>query len=290
MRFLRYGLIGLCLLLAAPVVAVAEEGEEEGSFIQQFDNGQIDWQDGRITAVGIGAAPANAVNKAQARGMAKRAATVVARRNLLELLRGVRIDSTTTVLNHMVADDSVNSQVRGLLYNSRILDTAYMSDGSVEVTVGVGLRGRLAETLLSRSTSFETALIEPPAQEAMKETTEGVVAQPVYTGLVVDARDLGIRPALSPRIFDEEGKEVYGAAFVSREYAIKQGVAGYANNLDRALDNPRVGNNPFLAQAVAASGDMGTDLVISNDTAATVRALAAKNNFLEQCRVMIVLD
>jgi hypothetical protein len=290
MRLLRYGLIGLCLLLAAPVAAAAEEGEEEGSFIQEFDNGQIDWQVGKVTAVGIGAAPANAVNKAQARGMAKRAATVVARRNLLELLQGVRIDSTTTVLNHMVADDSVNSRVRGLLHNSRIMDTAYMSDGSVEVTVGVGLRGGLADTLLSRSTSFETALIEPPAQEAMAETTEGVVAQPVYTGLVVDARELGIRPALSPRIFDEEGKEVYGAAFASREYAIKQGVAGYANNLDRALDNPRVGNNPFLAQAVAVSGDAGADLVISNDTAATVRAVAAKNNFLEQCRVMIVLD
>ena len=286
MRFLRYGLIGLCLLLAAPVVAVAED-EEEGSFIQQFDNGQIDWRDGKVTAVGIGAAPANAVNKAQARGMAKRAATVVARRNLLELLQGVRIDSTTTVLNHMVTDDSVNSRVRGLLHNSRILDTAYMSDGSVEVTVGVSLRGGLADTLLSRTTSFETARLEPPPAE---EITEGGAAQAVYTGLVVDARELGARPALSPRILDEEGKEVYGAAFVSREYAVKQGVAGYANNLDRALDNPRVGDNPFLAQAVAVSGEAGADLVVSNDTAATVRALAAKNNFLEQCRVMIVLD
>ena len=286
MRFLRYGLIGLCLLLAAPVVAVAED-EDEGSFIQQFDNGQIDWQDGRVTAVGIGAAPANAVNKAQARGMAKRAATVVARRNLLELLQGVRIDSTTTVLNHMVADDSVNSRVRGMLHNSRILDTAYMSDGSVEVTVGVGLRGGLADTLLSRSTSFETARLEPPPAE---EIVEGEATPLVYTGLVVDARELGVRPALSPRIVDEEGKEVYGAAFASREYAIKQGVAGYANNLDRALDNPRVGDNPFLAQALAASGEAGADLVISNDTAAAVRALAARNNFLEQCRVMIVLD
>lgn len=45
------------------------------------DSGKVDWTNGVVMAVGIGAPPANAVNAAQARAMAKRAATVVAHGN-----------------------------------------------------------------------------------------------------------------------------------------------------------------------------------------------------------------
>ena len=44
-----------------------------------------------------------------------------------------------------------------------------------------------------------------------------------------------VKPALSPRILDETGIEVYGSAYVSREWAIKNGVVGYSKDITAAL-------------------------------------------------------
>ncbi|WP_457572144.1 LPP20 family lipoprotein [Desulfovulcanus sp.] len=290
---------------------------ESGSYIQTFENGKIDWQTGLVTAVGIGAPPANAVNMAQARAMALRAATVVARRNLLEIIKGVQIDSATTVENYMVTNDIIVSQVRGFLQNSQILDTAYMSDGSVEVTVGVSLRGGLANVIIPKTIPFgirikkhepePTPTVPSPPEVQEKEVSQpepevriepkDVQSQPketapkmVYTGLLVDARGLGARPAMSPKILDENGQEVYGSALVSREYAIQQGMAGYAKDVDKARQNPRVADTPYIAKAVMAKGRARTDLVIPNDVANQLRELAKNQSFLEKCKVMIVLD
>jgi len=66
-----------------------------------------------------------------------------------------------------VSDDRVQARVQGFLQNSQVVDTAYLSDGSVEVTVAVMLRGGLAETLtpskLSPSPTAAFAAREPVA-------------------------------------------------------------------------------------------------------------------------------
>ncbi|MDY7001790.1 MAG: hypothetical protein SVS15_08420 [Thermodesulfobacteriota bacterium] len=289
----------LAVLFFAGSVSAQQQmyGGGSDAFVQSFDNGGVDWQSGRVTAKGIGAPPANAVNMAQARAMAVRAATVVARRNLLEIIKGVQIDSQTTVRNYMVENDVVVNRVRGFLQNSQILDTAYMSDGSVEVTVGIGLRGGFADVVLPQSMPFKPAppmapapttpeMPAPPAPDMPAPEAAGTA----YTGLLVDARGLSARPAMSPKILDENGMEVYGSASVSREYAIQQGMAGYAKDPEKAGQNPRIAANPFMAKATAVQGKSNTDFVIGTDAANMLRDLSKTQNFMEKCRVMIVLD
>lgn len=300
------------LLLAGASVALAEEG-----FVEKHENGTVDWLTGTVRAKGIGAPPANAVNAAQARAMALRAATVIARRNLLELLRGVQIDSATTVQNYLVNDDTVVSRVNGHLDRAIIEDTAYMSDGSVEVVAKVELRGPVSRTLLPGAAATPPTPPKPPKQKpgptALQKTEQKPASRPAIpdggsvaaapsvatsiaptmdgaSGLIIDARGLGARPAMSPRIVDENGEEVYGSAFVGREYAIQQGMAGYAKDVEQAAASDRVGSAPLQVKAKAVTGQAGTDLVVSNETAAQIRAAAAGSDMLEQCRVMIVLD
>jgi len=279
------------LFFTGPVFAQQQMYGGSDGFVQNFDNGGVDWQSGRVTAKGLGATPANAANMAQARAMAVRAATVVARRNLLEIIKGVQIDSQTIVRNYMVENDVVESRVRGFLQNSQILDTAYMSDGSVEVTVGIALRGGFADVVLPQSMPFKPA---PPMAPATA-TPEMPAPMPeatgaAYTGLLVDARGLSARPAMSPKILDENGMEVYGSASVSREYAIQQGMAGYAKDTEKAARNPRIAANPFTVKATAVKGKSNTDFVIGANEANMLRDLAKTQNFMEKCKVMIVLD
>jgi uncharacterized coiled-coil protein SlyX len=113
------------------------------------DHGTIDWVGQKVTAKGIGAPPQKYYGKPQARPLALRAAITDARRNLLEVIKGVHIDSITQVHNYMVQDDTIISRVQGIVQNSSVNDKQYMSDGTVEVVVSMPLTGPLGEELIN---------------------------------------------------------------------------------------------------------------------------------------------
>jgi hypothetical protein len=244
--------------------------------------GKVDWSTGVITAVGIGAPPAQPANAAQARAMAERAAQVVAYRNLLEAVKGVRVDSTTLVENFMVTSDQIRTEVSGIIQGATIMDKKYMSDGSVEVTVGMKLSGALAEALLPKA--------PPTPPTGLTGTLAPAAPGQVYTGLIVDARGLGVRPAMAPKILNEEGKEVYGSAWVSRDYAVREGMVGYLKDPVAAQTNPRVTDRPLLVKAMKVSGDGRVDLVIANADGAMIHSSAQNLSFLEKCRVIVLVD
>lgn len=112
------------------------------------DHGTIDWVGQKVIAQGIGAPPQKYYGKPQARPLALRAAITDARRNLLEVIKGVHIDSITQVHNYMVLDDTIISRVQGIVQNSSVNDKQYMSDGTVEVVVSMPLTGPLGEELI----------------------------------------------------------------------------------------------------------------------------------------------
>ena len=249
---------------------------------QAGDKGIINYEDGYVEAIGIGAPPERYLGKPNARPMALRAAKLDAYRNILEVIKGVRVDSNTVVRDFMTESDEIRTSVEGVVRNFTVVNQDYMSDGTIEVTVRMNLSGRLSQTVLPKGPEPEPSAAPAPAPAA--PTTDSV------TGLVIDARGLAARPAMSPKIVDENGKEVYGSMQVDRQYAIQQGMTGYARDLTAAQSNPRVTSNPLSVKGIRADGPGKCDIIISNADAAKVRASAEAMNYLQKCRVMIVLD
>lgn len=303
---LRYiiaaGVMGLVLLSAGSVFC--EDTVSMSEWTQLVEkigaNGSVNWSAGYIEAVGIGAPPDRYIGKPQARPNALRAAEVVAKRNLLEITKGVRIDSSTTVKDYAVESDVINSQVEGVIKGAQVVKQEYMSDGTVEVTVRMPLFGNFSQVIMPKIMEKKPS-ITPPAATPPPAPPEPVVAAPVvpppaapaavvYTGLVVDARGMQARPAMSPKIVDESGQEVYGTIIVDREFAVQQGVSGYARDLTSAQGNARVTNNPLTVKGVKAQGAGKSDIIISNADAAALRAAVDNLAFMKKCRVMIVLD
>ncbi len=249
---------------------------------QTPSGGVIDWTNQVIREVGIASPNPNLPISAQ-RASAIEAAKTIALRNLLERVKGMYINSERTVQNYMMTDDIIRTKVEGTVRNFRVVDTRYKSDGSVEVEVEVpltGILGVFAPQLFPQGQVPGTP--QPvPAPQPMNQ---------VYTGLIVDARGLGLHPALAPKILDENNQEVYGTGQVSREYALQIGVVGYEKDLQRAKTNERVKNNPLIVKAVKVAGPLKTDVVISIQDAQRIRAAAQNLNFLQQCKVMIILD
>lgn len=350
---------GLVFTLLIAVVtmgtAVAQSGNP-GDAIETSVSGQINWTSGEVFATGIGAPPAHPVNAAQARAMAERAAFVVAIRNLLEVVKGVRVDSETVVENFMVQSDVIRTRVDGIVRGARIVKTQYMSDGSVEMLVAMPMKGALLDAIVPESFGRSSAsqmqqrmttptpqpprpaIITPspqkptepvkplppapltpekkplPAKPSLPPTatvpekkpepsTQPAPAKPApsapdesttvfkggtATGLVIDGRGLGLRPALLPKIIDSQGQELYVGQVVPRTNAVDQGVAGYAKDVNAAANNFRVTDNPAVIKGLRASGSARTDIVVSQADAQMLRQLGGKGDFLQYCRVIIV--
>jgi len=249
---------------------------------QAGDKGIINYEDGYVEAIGIGAPPERYLGKPNARPMALWAAKLDAYRNILEVIKGVRVDSNTVVRDFMTENDEIRTSVEGVVRNFTVVNQDYMSDGTIEVTVRMNLSGRLSQTVLPKGPEPEPSAAPAPAPAA--PTADSV------TGLVIDARGLAARPAMSPKIVDENGKEVYGSMQVDRQYAIQQGMTGYARDLTAAQSNPRVTSNPLSVKGIRADGPGKCDIVIIAADAAKIRANAENMSFLQKCRVMIVLD
>lgn len=266
-------------------------------------NGTVNWTTGIIEAIGIGAPPEKFFGKPQARPMALRAAQLDAYRNILEVVKGVRVSSTTLVEDYVTKSDIIRTKVDGLVKGAQIVKKEYLSDGTVEITLRMSLSGGLMLVILPEVVEVEQvekpvaatpeaqpAVPEPSATAPAPATAPTAPAKIVYTGLVVDARGIQARPAMSPKIVDENGQEVYGSMQVDREFAVQQGMSGYARELTAAQSNSRVTNNPVTIKGLRTEGPGQSNIVISNADAQTLGAAVENLTFLKQCRVMIVLD
>ena len=265
----------LCSLPSPPLLFA-------GNFVETFENGKVDWSNRIIEAVGVGRPPRNPINIAQARAIAKKAAVTEAQQNLVKTLSKVRIDSKTLVKDFVAQSSPVHTEFQGFIQHPRVVNLSYLADGAVEATVAIKLTGPFADMLLPKSIRE----IHPVKQPTPSSNQKGKA----WTGLVLDCTGLKISPALVPRILDEDGTEVYGPRYVNRKYAVLKGMAGYISDLEAAPKNPRVGNRPVTMKAIRTAKSGPSDIVISNSDADTIRRDPKNLRFLQECRVMIVLD
>lgn len=300
-NFLIAGLIIGVLFVASAAYSQDSIGAKEWSAVveQIGAKGKVNWSGGYIEATGIGAPPERFYGKPQARPMALRAAQVDAYRNLLEVVQGVRVDSETEVKDFTVASDTIRAKVEGLVKGAQLVKRDYLSDGTVEVTLRMPLYGdssigNVVMPLPAPVKGETPPAAAPPPAEPQVATPAGptppAAAPEVYTGLVVDARGIQLRPTMKPKILDDAGKEVYGYMMVDQTYANQQGISSYSKDLAAAQANPRVTNNPLTVKALRSEGPTKGDVVISAADAAKVGASAENLSFLKKCRVMIVLD
>jgi hypothetical protein len=251
---------------------------------EQAKTDGVNWETRTITAVGIGAPNLNAPQAAQRPG-ALRAAQMVALRNALEIAKGIFLNSASTIEEYISTSDVITTQVNGFIKGFQQKGKErYMSDGSVELTMEIPLDGigGMTEMLLGGTLSDQP-------QGATDKGKTGK-SDKVFSGLIINCKGLNLKPALSPKVLDEDGKEIYGSAHVSKEWAVKYGIVGYAKSVEDAAKLERAGKSPGEIKALKASGKNSTDAVLSNDDAREVRAAAKNLKFLSECRVLFIID
>ncbi len=278
MYLLKTKLSVTCILLAGVVfcnqsMLVAEESisshYEKGVVkiaTKGGKTGTINWKTRYIISKGIVASTSNTTNSSQKRLLARRGAIVDAQRNLLETIEGVRIDSTTTVSDHMV-NEVIKTEVKGTLKNFEIIDEKW--NGEVyEVTMHVPI-GKIYKVFKN---SEKTVLSERKVTQPKKQE---------YTGLVMDARGLNLVPAIFVNIYNEDSRKVYGPIHPVYRISVK--------NINK-IEEKRIGTNPLRISANNSTGPNNVNLVISNKNLKKMNQIFSGTDIFPQNKVVILID
>jgi hypothetical protein len=249
------------------------------NYLEVLDKGTVDWTNGYIEAVGVGEPPPNPLNTAHSRAVAERNAELAARKNLVEVVKQIWVDSKTRVGDTLKGQEVREKALETLLRKARSVDIAYGEQ--VRVTVSMKLAGALADFILPKSILTISTVTQP--QEPLRK-------EEAFTGLIVDCRGIPLQPAMVPLIVDEEGEVVYGPVVASRDHAAEKGMVAYIRNFPQAKNHPRVGARTLGVKGIRTPQGRPCDIMISQADAAKIRRPASNLGFLHRCRVLVVVD
>ena len=276
------------------LISASGNGADPRSLIEFKENGAIDWTTGVVEAKGIGA-PAtysySAKPQAQGEEILSEAITK-AGHNLLETIVSLRIDSQNRVIDIVENFPSIMKQLRNMAQKAPEIEKLrkYQYDGTVEVWSQMSLSGGFSQLILPP----EIRQIEPIKQVFKTNSPSRLRTRSrssdIFTGMIVDARNIQAVPVLAPKILDENLEEVFGPAFVSREFAVQHGMIRYTTDLLKAKLHPRVSVRPLIVKALKTIWPGRCDFIISNADAAKLRSASEHLLFMRECRVVIVLD
>ncbi|PIQ29243.1 hypothetical protein COW36_17345 [bacterium (Candidatus Blackallbacteria) CG17_big_fil_post_rev_8_21_14_2_50_48_46] len=275
------------LLLASfsPLPGHAQSSDPQiiQSVRENVGNVTIDWSEGIVRVTGTGAPPDRG-SASQRRLMAERAAIADAYRQLAEAINGVRVNAETVVKDYVTESDTIRLQVSALIRGAQKIDRRFLSDGSIEVDMAVKLYSQ--QGLSGILQPQKNAAPPPPVPDTVKpDPNPGD-----YTGLIIDCRGLGLKPAMSPALLNQSGGEIYvGHLPIDPDFVINRGIVAYSTSLNEARRHERAGNSPLIVKAVAASGNFKADAVLPEKETQQVLGLEAKAKVLSLAHVIFVL-
>jgi hypothetical protein len=260
--------------------------------VEKKETGTIDWARGVVRARGISASIKKTAKKSPPNSLkALSEAKNNARLNLLETVKRIKIDSKRSVGELADKNKTIRTQIKDMVYDATEIEKfrKYMSDGSVEVHLQMNLRGGFTQLILPQAIrQIEGIKQIIPGASAAAVDTDTVSEE--NTGLLVDARGIELHPALVFKILDENLEEVFGPAFVSREFVVQHGMAAYYTDIQAARADPRVVHQPLIVKALRTDWPSRSNIVISNTDASKLKSASHHLLFLKEARVVILLS
>jgi hypothetical protein len=287
-----FTLLSVCLWLD-PLWADTAAGVD---LIEQFNSGQINWTQGSVTANGT--ISAHEADDMTLHPGGTELAFQRAVENIYNTLLQLRIDHQRCGSSLFVENRYPQSKIRAMAAASKILHMDKAPSGGGTLYVQMSLYGGFSQFVLPsdirqvqpiRPLNGTARLQDFPVQPA--DIQEGKGDPEGYTGLIVDARGTGAKPSMVPLLLNENGVEVYGPAYISREYAVQYGVCQYIHTASSAWsDLPRVAPKPLVVKGLKTDPQGSCRIVISNTDASRLLGSSSHLVFLKRCRVVIVLD
>jgi hypothetical protein len=281
---------------------------------------KINWSQGFITCEGESA-------EGQSSYAAKISAKVIAQRNLLEVIKGVSIDSQVRVADGMLSSDIITSRVQGVIKGAQITSNNYSSTSrSAIATAKLEMGKDLLSALLSDSTKLswnekikqawdgfsflatanaatytnqdkETLqkLLEDLRKQGENSTSKYLtkvlseIDNTSYSGILIDISDIeSFQKAMIVKLVDESGTEIYPSTLVSKETLLKKNTSvGYIYGIEDARNNKRVFDKPIEFKASKIYKNRKSNIVLSKTQIEAIKNL--DEDVLKKAKVILVL-
>jgi len=326
---------GAALLTLIPAAMAA--GPEP--YIQEFTDGYIDWGRGFAGAWGK-ALNASGVDPSAMDPAIRRAAELSGRARLLAIVQRARANAEVRVGDRPDFVEKVKGIVRGAGIVKERTRPGNFYEALVEAPLyGVeGISYGIYEVMALKPAGASSGA--PPPGTAISESAPNAPggagsstaapssgASDAPTGIIIDARETGLAPALLPRIVDESGTVVSSPETVDPNALRDRGMAAYAKEpgsvslfRERVGDHPiwvrasfalnpagptqaapkavapvdplapRRGPRPYRLKAASAAGALKADVVLSKAEADKLESVPGGRNLLKDCRVLVIVE
>ena len=301
------------LLLFITLLHSSEVVDKKGSC-------QINWTKGYVICKGESAAGQN-------RYAANLSAKVVAQRNLLEVIKGIHIDSSTTVQDGIDSNEIIKSRVSGMIRGTQMISTIYDEKEKYSIsTVKLRMGKDLLSALLSNpqeltlgekiNTIWKKINIITAANASIysiseKKTIEKLLKDlrdnqnvnaskyvenilndmecNIYSGVLVDISSIeNFKKAMIVKLVDENGKEIYPSNLVSRKTLLRKNTSvGYIYGYDDARKNKRVCSKPLELKVDKVYKHKYSNIVLSKEQIEQLNLI--DKSILINAKVILVL-
>jgi hypothetical protein len=212
--------------------------------------------EGAATGIGVGSMPATLEQEARA----EIGPNLLKRAQDLEVRSGMRVSA---ILSEPTLGPQVGSQI-GLW---EVDEARYFASGKVVLRASVSIADVLKPWTVSESVDRGDVLVDAP----------------LVSGVLVDARGVEVTPAFAPRLLDAAGVPVFdGRVWADR--ATQATITRYVTDPAHPAA-AMAGATPMI---VVAAGAMGSDLLLTADDAAALRAQGAVDALRGGALVIVV--
>jgi hypothetical protein len=259
-----------------------EQQSKTSHCITQFEHGIINWTTGNILAIGKASVEDNTQTSQKSVPGSARAD---ANRHIIDILKQLKINNALSVGEYASRNDIILAGIEKTARDAVTTKQYYTSALSVEIIVETSIFGGLLQLVLPEK-------IKPIPQINLEHSkiNDKKSEADLYTGIIVDARKLEIEPVLNPVIISEQGHDIYSSSFISREFAVQNGVCKYYCDMEQAVKDERIGTNPLVIKGLRNAGKENSAIIISMSDYQTVEKTAERHTFLKECRFIIVHD
>ncbi len=276
-------IILILLLVSVQVNALKYEDVLE----RQDQDYKIDYYNRYVTVTSIGASTIKQKSIAEKKVWAATEARKNCYTRAAIAIGNVRFSGKTLFESGRLKESKAALRIRNFVRGLSNIKESYeeLDDGSIlaKVTIVINFDGSQG---LNNILFNDVLYSENNESIASKDFSEFEKEYPV-TGIIFDVRDLTIEPSLAPVIYSENGEIIYSAGNVSRDYAVKYGIAGYTRNIDRAVD--RIGTNPVVIKVNSLKPEDRTSIVLSKSEEKKLKMLDDKNKILKRCKVVFLV-
>jgi hypothetical protein len=270
------GLAFVCLLGVTSRAQVDAPLELPAALTTLGQTVMVDWSRGVIVATGKNRVAASLSDaEAEVRGVQGARADAV--RLLTVAVDALPVDSNLTVAQCKANSGAVTLKLEALVRKALpVAGSEKMekqTDGSrlvsAALTAPLGGKDGVSSAVLSE---MNACLKKPSGADS--KTASSAASKPVssLTGLIVDARGLGVKPCLGPKFVMPDGA------------VVSAGASAWARSLEDALKQ-KWGTSPLTIKAASVSGVGRCDLVLD---AATLERLRGAKLSLTDAKVVIV--